>query len=199
MRSGWSKRQAYIESRSARSPIRSRLDSTFAACRLRTRSSSSSLGPSVGEPVDLGEERRLQRLVPDAGPGGDPHREDRRAADEREGEDGHVLRDLLLADQGPIQARGASGAEQVDRDLERVEAIGPEGGHPVGGVDARQRDAVRDDLAHLGADDRVDRASTAPGGMAGLAGIGPKYFSTSASAAGGSKSPAIVSTALFGA
>ena len=41
-------------------------------------------------------------------------------------------------------------------------------------------------------------AADGPGGIAGLALIGPKYFSTRASAAGGSKSPAIVEDRVVG-
>jgi len=45
----------------------------------------------------------------------------------------------------------------------------------------------------------MGRGSTAKGGIAGLAGIGPKYCSTQARARTGSTSPTIERTALLGA
>jgi hypothetical protein len=62
------------------------------------------VGRAVGcQTVDFGEERVLQGLVCDPGPCRDLDRQDRRSANEREGEAGDILSKLLLADVGPIQ------------------------------------------------------------------------------------------------
>ena len=74
----------------------------------------------------------------------------------------------LLADQGGVEARGASGAQDVRGHVERVVRLGAERGDPVRQVDPRQRHLVGDRDAHVPPDLRLDahvrRGRQAPSG-----------------------------------
>ena len=88
------------------------------------------------------------------GPRGRPEGQHRCPADDREREGDDVLCQPLAADEGVVGARGAAVGEEVGGDLDGVEAVGAEGRRAIRDVDARQRNLVGHDLAHLGAQPR---------------------------------------------
>ena len=109
------------------------------------------------EPVQLLVERRLDARDRDARPDRRPAGGDRRAADEPEREDRHVLGDPLVADEAPVEPAPLPARQDLAGQVERVEPRVAEDRRAEADVDARQRDLVEDDLAPLPAERRRER------------------------------------------
>ena len=164
----------------------------------RARASSSSETGLARHQLQLLQERRLDGGRVALRPCRHPTREHRAPRDQRQHERGHILRDPFVPHQALVQAAALAAGEDLRRDLQRVELGRAERRRAEAEVDAHQRHGVRHRLAVLPAEVRPDvRAWN--GGIAGFAGIGPKYRRAASSASSASTSPTIDSTALLGA
>ena len=157
MRPGSSNSVAYIDSRSARSSTRWSAPSSSASVSALARASSSSLTSSVVRRSSSSMRAASTRATETPGRTVAQPAVTDAAADEPEREQRDVLGDPLVADEAPVEPAALAARQDLAGQVERIEPRVAEDRRPEPDVDARQRDAVEDDLAPLPAERRRQR------------------------------------------